>query len=60
VEAEKSYIIFNSSLSFYEQLITGVRADFVKKHIPAEVEGSKKRQKIGKSLIVNQPVQLES
>ncbi len=23
VEAEKSYIIFNSSLSFYEQLITG-------------------------------------
>ncbi len=43
-----------------------MRVDFVKKNISAEVEGSKKRQKkavfwqIGKSLIVNQPVPLES
>jgi hypothetical protein len=42
-----------------------MRVDFFQKYIPAEVEGSKKRQKkgfflIGKSLIVNQPVQLGS
>ncbi len=42
-----------------------MRVDFVKKNIPADVEGSKKGQKggfwkNGKLLIVNQPVQLES
>jgi hypothetical protein len=54
VEAGKSKIIFNSSLSFYPRLITGDEGCFCQKNIPAEVEGSKKRPK--SSFLENQKI----
>ncbi len=42
VEAGKSYLVFNSFLILYTQLITGDEGWFCKKDIPAKVEGSKK------------------
>jgi hypothetical protein len=57
VETGKSSLVFNSFLSHYTQKgREGKEGYFVKKTYQLKFKGPKKRQKIGKSLIVNQPM----